>query len=74
MPELKKIGSFDVDEKYGITSPEPLYEPIPSISKISDADGVSVWHLVYEEYTVKLTITRTENGATYEREVIENVV
>jgi hypothetical protein len=71
---MKKIGSITAHKLYGLITPEPMYEPIPSISKISDADGVSVWHLVYEEYTVKLTITKTEDGATYEREVIENVV
>jgi hypothetical protein len=71
---MNNIGAILVHKLYGLITPEPMYEPIPAISKISDEDGVSVWHLVYEEYTVKLTITKTEDGATYEREVIENVV
>lgn len=71
---MNNIGAILVHKLYGLITPEPMYEPIPSISKISDADGVSVWHLEYENYTVKLTITKNDDGATYEREVVANVV
>lgn len=63
------IGAVEVNEDYCVSTPEPVFEPIPTIEKPQD----NVFDLVYEDYTVRLTVTKSGSETTYTREVMENV-